>query len=153
MHTPSYVPAVDGQPTHIYYTGRASLQQYGPASSYAIGALELIGGQWVRREEPPVRGTAPRSSVLEPMVVNDRGRYVMWFQANPHEIGPGDLPDYELRVSESDDGVTWSQPLVFATAEEESFDNAVTRTRDGWLMVLAWGLDLYGTGGFPAQGQ
>lgn len=152
MHTPSYVPAVNGQPARIYYTGRASRQQYGPASSYAIGALELIGGDWVRREEPLIRGVAPRSSVLEPLVVHDRGRFVMWFQANPHEIGPGEFPDYELRVSESSDGLSWSEPQVFATPEEGFFDNAVTRTKDGWLMVLARGADLHGTGGVPDAG-
>ncbi|GAA1541969.1 hypothetical protein [Brevibacterium picturae] len=152
MHTPSFVPAVGDQPARIYYTGRASRKQYGPRSSYAIGALELIGGEWVRREEPLIRGVAPRSSVLEPLVMHDRGRYVMWFQANPHEIGPGELPNYELRVAESSDGVSWSDPQVFATPEEGFFDNAVARTKDGWLMVLARGSDLHSTGEFPAQG-
>lgn len=152
MHTPSFVPAVGNQPARIYYTGRASRKQYGPRSSYAIGALELIGGEWVRRNEPVIRGVAPRSSVLEPLVVHDRDRYVMWFQTNSHEIGPGELPDYELRVTESCDGVSWSEPQVFATPEEGFFDNAVARTREGWLMVLARGSDLHGTGGFPEQG-
>ncbi|WP_202879667.1 hypothetical protein [Serinicoccus kebangsaanensis] len=152
MHTPSFVPAADGQPARVYYTGRASKKQYGPDSSYAIGALELIDGAWVRRDEPLIRGTAPRSSVLEPLVVHDRGRYVMWFQANPHEIGPGEYPDYELRVTESVDGVSWSVPRVFSTPAKGFFDNTIARTRDGWLMVLARGPDLHGTGGFPEQG-
>lgn len=73
-------------------------------------------------------------------------------QANPHEIGPGEQPDYEIQVSESVDGVCWSQPQVFASSEEGYFDNAVARTKDGWLMVLARGSDLHGTGGLPAQG-
>lgn len=152
MHTPSFVPAVGDQPARIYYTGRASRKQYGPRSSYAIGALELVDGEWVRRDEPLIQGVPPRSSVLEPLVVHDHGRYVMWFQANPHEIGPGEFPDYELRVAESVDGVSWPESRVFATAEEGFFDNAVARTGDGWLMVLARGSDLHGTGGFPAQG-
>lgn len=152
MHTPSFVPAVAEQPARIYYTGRGSRQQYGPRSNYAIGALELIGGEWVRRNEPLIRGVAPRSSVLEPLVIHDRGRYVMWFQANPHEIGPGEFPDYELRVAESADGLSWSEPTVFGTPQEGFFDNALARTKDGWLMVLARGADLHGTGGFPAQG-
>lgn len=152
MHTPSYVPAVAGQPARVYYTGRASRKHYGPRSSYAIGALEFIDGAWVRREEPLIRGGGRRMSVLEPLVVHDRGRYVMWFQANPHEIGPGELPDYELRVTDSADGLHWSPPRVFATAEEGFFDNAVARTDDGWLMVLARGANLHGTAGMPAQG-
>lgn len=152
MHTPSFVPAVGDQPARIYYTGRGSRKQYGPRSSYAIGALELRNGEWVRTGEPLISGSAPRSSVLEPRVVHDRGRYMMWFQANPHEIGPGEFPDYELRVAESNDGLSWSEPRVFATPEEGFFDNAITRTKDGWLMVLARGSDLHGTGGFPAQG-
>jgi hypothetical protein len=152
MHTPSYVPATNGHPARIYYTGRASLKQYGAQSRYAIGVLEYIDGQWVGRSEPLIRGVAPRLSVLEPLVVQDDGRYVMWFQANQHEIGPGELPDYELQVSESTDGIVWSKPRVFATSEEGFFDNAITRTPDGWLMVLARGADIHGTGGFPPQG-
>ena len=152
MHTPSYVPATSEHPARIYYTGRGSKKQYGPRSSYAIGVLELIDGEWIRRDEPLIRGVEPRLSVLEPMVMHDRGRYVMWFQANPHEIGPGELPDYEIQVVESTDGLSWSEPRVFTTSPEGFFDNAVARTAEGWLMVLARGSDLHGTGGFPAQG-
>ena len=152
MHTPSYVPATEGHPARIYYTGRASRKQYGAQSRYAIGVLEYIDGQWVRRSEPLIRGVAPRLSVLEPLVVHDDARYLMWFQANQHEIGPGELPDYELQVSESADGIAWGEPRVFATPEEGFFDNALTSTPDGWLMVLARGADIHGTGGFPPQG-
>lgn len=152
MHTPSYVPAVEDRPARIYYTGRSSRKQYGARSRYTIGMLEHIDGCWVRHGEPLIQGVPPRLSVLEPLVVHDGERYVMWFQANEHEIGPGELPDNELRVTESTDGITWDEPRVFATAEEGFFDNAVTRTPDGWLMVLARGADLHGTGGFPPQG-
>lgn len=145
-------PPIGDQPARIYYTGRMSKKQYGPRSSYAIGALELIEGNWVRRGDPLITGTAPRASVLEPLVAHDRGRYVMWFQAISHEIGPGEYPDYELRVAESTDGVSWSEPDVFATPEEGFFDNTITRTGNGWLMLLARGSDLHGTGGFPEQG-
>ncbi|OYO09447.1 hypothetical protein BI335_18915 [Enemella evansiae] len=152
MHTPSYVPAAAGQPARVYYTGRSSRKQYGSTSSYAIGALELHDGRWVRRGAPLITGTPPRMSVLEPLVVHDGDRYLMWYQANPHEIGPGDHPDYELWVAESTDGLAWSQPRVFAGPDEGYFDNAVAPTGDGWLMVLARGADLFGTGGFPPQG-
>lgn len=122
MHTPSYVPATNGHPPRIYYTGRSSRKHYGPGSSYAIGALDLIGGAWRRREAPLLVGAEPRTSVLEPLAVTDRGRYFLWFQANPHEIGPGELPDYELQVVESNDGLSWSQPRVFTTTAEGFFD-------------------------------
>ncbi|WP_433701172.1 hypothetical protein [Nocardiopsis sp. CA-288880] len=152
MHTPSYVPAVDGRPARIYYTGRATARQYGPRSGYAIGVLEQRGGRWERRDEPVLRGTAPRTSVLEPLVVHHRGRYVMWFQADPNEIGPGELPDYELRVAESADGIAWSAPRVFAGPDEGFFDNAVHRVGDRWVMVLARGANLHNTPRFPDQG-
>lgn len=152
MHTPSYVPPVGDQPARIYYTGRRSRRHFGPGSSYAIGALELVDGEWRRREEPLVQGTAPRESVLEPLVATEQGRYVMWFQANPHEIGPGEQPDYELRVSESWDGVAWSEPAVFASSPEGFFDNAVARIHGGWVMVLARGSNLHNTPSFPTQG-
>ena len=152
MHTPSYVPPTGTHPARIYYTGRRSRKHYGPSSGYAIGALELLDGRWRRRDVPLVEGAAPRHSVLEPLVAVEAGRYVMWFQANPHEIGPGELPDYELRVAESSDGVTWSEPRVFATPAEGFFDNTVVRTEDGWSMVLARGSNLHGMPEFPGQG-
>ncbi len=152
MHTPSYVPAVADRPARVYYTGRSSRKQYGATSRYAIGALELVDGQWRRLDGPLVRGDSERGSVLEPRVVHDGRQYLMWFQANPYEMGPGDPPDHELRVARSDDGVTWSAPQVFASTDEAFFDNALARTRDGWLMVLSRSADLHGTGGFPPQG-
>ncbi|WP_193104445.1 hypothetical protein [Brachybacterium sp. FME24] len=152
MHTPSFVPATADQPARIYYTGRRSTKQYGPKSEYAIGVLEHRDGQWHRREEPLVRGDALRRSVLEPLVVHDGDRYLMWFQANPYEIGPGDLPDYEIRVVESADGLMWSDPRVFTTSSDGFFDNAITRVPGGWLMVLARGADIHGSGGMPPQG-
>lgn len=152
MHTPSYVPESSTQPARIYYTGRSSRKHYGPGSNYAIGAVELIDGEWRRREAPLIEGVAPRQSVLEPLVVAESGWYVMWFQANPHEVGPGELPDYELHVAESADGISWSAPRVFATSTEGFFDNAVVRVDDGWLMVLAHGSNLHDTPDFPAQG-
>ncbi|GAA1489513.1 hypothetical protein [Brachybacterium sacelli] len=152
MHTPSYVPSTADQPARIYYTGRRSAKQYGPSSEYAIGALELLDGGWRRREQPVIRGDGRRRSVLEPLVVHDGDRYLMWFQANPFEIGPGDLPDYEIRVAESADGASWSDPRVFTTSSEGFFDNALTRVPGGWLMVLARGADIHGSGGMPPQG-
>lgn len=152
MHTPSYVPPIGEQPARIYYTGRGSRKHYGPTSSYAIGAIEYIDGEWRRMDGPLIEGSGSRRSVLEPFVVTDRGRYVMWYQANPHEIGPGELPDYELRVAESIDGVEWSAAKVFATPAEGFFDNALVRTDEGWLMVLARGSNLHGTPDFPSQG-
>lgn len=77
----------------------------------------------------------------------------MWFQANPHEIGPGELPDYELRVAESADGVTWSAPSVFAAPAEGFFDNAVARVADGWLRILARGSNLHNSWTIPAVAE
>lgn len=153
MHTPTYVPAVGGRGERIYYTGRATSKQYGPGSQYSIGVLERRGGTWVRRDAPVISGDVPRASVLEPFVVHVDGRYRLWYQANPHEVGPGELPDYELRCSESADGITdWSAPLVFADQAEGFFDNTVVRRGDEWVMVLARGSNLHSTGGFPEQG-
>ncbi|WP_017586331.1 hypothetical protein [Nocardiopsis ganjiahuensis] len=155
MHTPSFVPGTDDHPPRLYYTGRASPQHYGNRSSYAIGVLEYRQGRWERRAEPVLVGSAPRKSVLEPLVIHDRGRYVMWFQANPNEIGPGELPDYELRVTESTestDGIAWSPPQVFAGPQEGFFDNAVHRVGQRWVMVLARGSNLHNTPNFPHQG-
>ncbi len=69
MHTPSYDPATADQPARVYYAGRGSRKHYGPASSYAIGALEFVDGPWRRRDAPLIEGFAPRQSVLEQLVV------------------------------------------------------------------------------------
>lgn len=153
MHTPSYVPASDGHGPRIYYTGRATSRHYGPRSRYAIGVLEYRDGRWQRRDAPVVQGTPPRASALEPFVVHADGRYRMWYQASPHEVGPGEQPDYQLRYTESEDGLTgWSEPTVFADASEGYFDNTLARHDDGWVMILARGSNLHGTPDFPEQG-
>lgn len=153
MHTPSYVPAVGENGERIYYTGRSTSKHYGPKSRYAIGLLERQNGEWVRRDSPVIVGDDHRSSVLEPFVVYADGRYRMWYLANPHEIGPGEQPDYELRCTQSEDGRTgWTPPVVFADTSEGFFDNAVVRRGDEWVMLLARGSNLHGTPDFPAQG-
>ncbi len=153
LHTPSYVPAVDGHPPRLYYAGRRGRRHVGAGSGYAVGVLEHVGGKWQRRDHPILEGSGPRGSVLEPLVVHYDGRYVLWYLATPHEVAPGEQPDYELRSTVSDDGVTgWSDPEVFTTAEEGYFDNAIARTSEGWVMLLARGTNLHGTVPFPPQG-
>lgn len=153
MHTPSFVAPAGGHGARIYYTGRASTKHYGPNSRYAIGVLEYRDGHWQRRRTPILRGTPPRASVLEPFVIHTEGRYRMWYQANPHEIGPGEHPDYELRCTDSEDGITgWSPSRVFADPSEGFFDNALARGGQGWIMVLARGSNLHATPDFPDQG-
>ncbi|MDN5726529.1 MAG: hypothetical protein L0G99_11450 [Propionibacteriales bacterium] len=158
MHTPSYVPAVADHGPRIYYTGRATTRQFGPRSRYSIGVLEHRDGRWHRRDTPLVEGTRSRASVLEPFALRTEGRYRMWFQANPNEVGPGEQPDYELRCSDSMDGITdWSDPVTFADPSEGFFDNALAPIRgvdgrESWVMVLARGSNLHRTPDFPAQG-
>nr|WJP00515.1 AntQ [Pseudonocardia antarctica] len=153
MHTPSYVPPAAGNGARIYYSGRANAKLYGPGSRYAIGVLEHVDGQWRRRGAPVLEGSGQRWSVLEPRVVHSGGRYRMWYQANPHEIGPGEHPDYELHCVESEDGLTgWTPPRVFAGPDEGFFDIAIAPRGDRWVMLLARGSDLHNTGGFPPQG-
>ncbi len=153
MHTPSYLPAADGAPARIYYAGRAGRRHVGTASGYAVGVLEERDGRWVRREAPIVVGDAGRPSALEPRVVRHGGRYCMWYLATPHEVAPGEQPDYELRTTVSDDGLTgWSEPEVFASSSEGFFDVALVDAGDRWWMVLARGTNLHGTTPFPAQG-
>ena len=153
MHTPSYVPASVDAPARIYYAGRASRRHVGVESSYAIGVLEDHEGRWVRRAAPILTGAAPRHSVLEPRVLRHGDRYIMWFLAAPHEVAPGEQPDYELRSSTSTDGISgWSAPEVFALSVEGFFDVAPVRLGSSWAMVLAPGTNLHGTSPYPPQG-
>lgn len=153
MHTPSYVPACNGRGARIYYSGRASSKQYGAGSRYSIGVLEQRGDGWVRHESPVVEGHGSRSSALEPLVIPTDTGYRMWYQANPHEIGPGEQPDYRIMCSDSADGTTgWSTPRVFADESEGFFDNAIACWNGRWVMLLARGSNLHGTPDFPAQG-
>jgi hypothetical protein len=157
MHTPSYVrgrlPGAGGrEEERIYYAGHASRAVTGSRSRYAIGFLTRTPSGW-RRHGPPVRtGTPERPSVLEPLVRNDDGVWRMWYLATPHEVGRGDLPDYQLEYAESDDGIRWSDSRVLFPARDGYFDNAVQRVDDHYEMVVARGTNLYGTPGFPAQG-
>lgn len=153
MHTPSYVPAHLGQPPLMFYAGRASRRHYGPGSAYSIGVLrQQPDGEWARSPSPVMTGTGARPSVLEPLVIPVDDGYRMWFLATPHEVGPGEQPDFELHVSESRDGENWDAPRLFSQSSEGFFDNAVYRTPTGWAMLLARGTNLHGTVPFPEQG-
>jgi hypothetical protein len=150
MHTPSYVkgPGVE----RIYYAGRRTRKITGPGSRYALGCLEHRDGVWHRLPGPVLTGDPARPSVLEPFVLHTDGRWRMWFLSAIGETGRGEQPDYQLRYTESADGIRWEAPETFATAEEGFFDNAVTGGAAGWQMVLARGTNLYGTRPFPGQG-
>lgn len=150
MHSPSYVRGPDAE--RIYYAGRSSRRITGPGSRYAIGCLERRDGVWWRRPGPVLAGDPARPSALEPYVLHAGGRWRMWFLSAIGEIGRGEQPDYELRYTESDDGIDWAAPQTFATVEEGFFDNAVVRGTDAWRMVLARGTNLHGTTPFPGQG-
>lgn len=153
IHTPSYLPAHEDAAARLYYAGRAGRQHTGAGSRYAIGLLELVDGAWRRRETPILTGTPDRPSVLEPRVVRHDGRYVMWFLSTPHEVAPGEQPDFELRCTTSLDGVAgWTEPELFRSADEGFFDVALAATADGWSMVLARGTNLHGTAPYPPQG-
>jgi hypothetical protein len=154
MHTPCRVRGTAaGRPIErVYYAGRRSRRVTGPHGRYAIGFLEHDGGRWLRRESPVLTGDDERPSALEPFVVHAGGRWRMWFLSAIGEVGRGQQPDYELRYTESDDGERWSVPESFATQTEGFFDNAVARTPNGDLMLLARGTNLHGTSPFPAQG-
>ncbi len=153
MHTPSYLPAEGDVPERIYYAGRSGRRHVGRGSRYALGVLERRDGRWERRDAPVLTGDDERPSVLEPRVVRHDGQYVLWFMAAPHEVAPGEQPDYELRTSTSVDGVGgWTPPTVFTTTDEGFFDVALVRAGDGWEMLLARGTNLHGTVPYPPQG-
>lgn len=153
MHTASFLPATEDAPARIYYAGRSGRRHVGSASRYAIGVLEHVDGRWQRTGAPVLTGEGERPSVLEPRVVRDAGLYILWYLATPHEVAPGEQPDYELRCTTSRDGLTgWSAPLTFSSSAEGFFDVALVRTAAGWLMVLARGTNLHRTHPYPSQG-
>ncbi len=77
----------------------------------------------------------------------------MWYLSAIGEVGPGELPDYQLEYVESEDGLTdWSRPQVLFTPADGFFDNAVIRVDDHYEMVIARGTNLHGTPDFPPQG-
>lgn len=152
-HTPSYVRPHQGRPARIFYAGRATTKHYGQGSTYAIGVLTSDDQRgWTSRDKPVLRGWSGRASVLEPLVIAIDGGYRMWFLATPHEVGPGEQPDFELHVTDSADGLDWQPPRGFATAAEGFFDNAVYPTEHGWEMLVARGTNLHATTPYPGQG-
>ncbi|MCZ7423598.1 hypothetical protein O7605_29240 [Verrucosispora sp. WMMA2121] len=132
MHTPSYVPPHHAHGARIYYAGRGGARHYGRGSEYVIGVLtQDPRGRWARHAAPVLRGWPGRPSVLEPLVIAVDSGYRMWFLATPHEVAPGEQPDYELRVTDSTDGIRWDPSRRFTATEEGYFDNAVYPTRTG----------------------
>jgi hypothetical protein len=152
MHTPSYVRGPGGREERIYYAGQSSRSVTGKRSRYAIGYLVRTHAGWQRHGPPVHIGTPERPSVLEPLVRYDDGVWRMWYVSAPHEVGRGELPDYQLEYVEGDDGIRWSTPQVLFSVEDGYFDNAVQSVDGHYEMVVARGTNLYGTPGYPAQG-
>lgn len=119
----------------------------------AIGVMERRNGQWVVRSRPIVEGDKERPNVLEPKVVYSGEMWRMWYQATHHEARPGELPDTEIRYTESRDGIAgWSEPrLVF---DDNRFDAAATVLPDGrhHLLVASAPNMLGAVAGLPPQG-
>lgn len=154
MHTPCFVEGwADGQRVErIYYAGRMSSRHTGSESRYAIGVLERGDDTWLRRDTPVILGDEDRPSALEPRVVFAGGVWRIWFLSTVGEVGPGEQPDYELRYSESTDGLSWGPSEIFAGRRDGFFDNAVNPHGGAWEMILARGTNLFGTQPYPDQG-
>ncbi|MFC7406893.1 hypothetical protein [Georgenia alba] len=154
MHTPNRVAGtVAGEPVErIYYAGQPAGRTGLGRNRYAIGALVRDAETWRRYDHPVLEGDARRPSAFEPYVLCTDGRWRMWYLSAPGEVEPGERPDYELRYTESDDGLRWEPAETFSSTAEGYFDNTVVRTPAGWRMVLARGTNLHGTEPYPAQG-
>lgn len=159
LHTPNYVGGIDphapGSPAareRIYYTGSrggSSVEE----RLFSIGVLEKTDSVWVRRDEPVLTGTTDRPCVWEPKVRYYGGKWRIWYLNGPNEAGPGKLPHYQIKYSESDDGLTgWSTPRVLFTEEDNYFDAVVTEAGGGYEiyeMVVATSPNPFGTPGWP----
>lgn len=156
MHTPCYVEGrtADGEPERrIYYAGRASHAHSGPTSRYAVGMLSQVGGRWIRHGAPVLAGTPERPSAFEPMVRFDDGRWRMWYLSAAGEPGPGELPDYRIRYTESADGICgWSPSRPFFSSDDGFFDCSVQQVGERFGMIVARGTNLHGTSDYPQQG-
>jgi|GEM_PF-894973 len=155
MHTPSYVRGrlPDGTvEERIYYAGHSARAIAGRRSRYSIGYLVRTATGWSRHGPPVLTGTPDRPSVLEPLVRYDDGVWRMWYLSAPHEVGRGEMPDYQLEYVEGDDGIHWSAPKVVFSTADGFFDNAVMSVDDHYEMVVARGTNLHGTPNFPEQG-
>lgn len=155
MHTPSRVTGfADGQAAdRIYYAGQLTRRGDGARSRYAIGCLQRAAdGRWERLDRPVLQGDHHRPSALEPFVIWEQGCWRMWYLACVGEVGRGEQPDYEMRYTESDDGIKWERSERFSTPAEGFFDNTVIASGGGWRMLLARGTNLHGTTPYPSQG-
>ncbi|MFD0560138.1 hypothetical protein FB566_4132 [Stackebrandtia endophytica] len=155
MHTPSYVRGRQPDGTteeRIYYAGHSARAVTGNRSRYSIGYLRRTATGWSRYGPPVHAGTPERPSVLEPLVRYDEGLWRMWYLSAPHEVGPGEMPDYQLEYVESPDGIHWGTPEIMFTTVDGFFDNAVIAVDGHYEMVVARGTNLHGTPNFPEQG-
>lgn len=119
----------------------------------AIGVLDWSGTNWERRPEPVLRGTADFPNVLEPKVRYLNGMWRMSYATTPVEAGKNVLPSYQVRYVDSDDGLTWSEPRIFFSTDENYYD-AVVWTGDGsvYEMLSCRSTNLFARPGFPKQG-
>lgn len=151
LHSPSYA-AGPGREL-VFYAGRGSRSVTDNTSPYAIGVLEMTPRGWVRRPEPVLRGTPDFPNVLEPKVRYLDGRWRMWYAATPVEAGRRGEPCYQVRYTESADGLTgWSDPVVLFSPEEGFYDAVVHPHGSGYAMLTCRSTNLYGRRDFPPQG-
>lgn len=155
-HTPCRVvgrtPGTARGVERLYYTGTAGSHDM-TERRMAIGVMERRDGRWKPLPHPIVSGDDDRPNVLEPKVVHADGRWRMWYQATHHEAGPGELPNTQIRYSESGDGITnWTEPQV--VFDDDRFDAAPTSLPDGrfHLLVASAPNTLGPVAGLPPQG-
>ncbi len=133
-HCPAYARGFDARRQawveRIYYAG-APENPWGP---YAIGYLEWSGDEWVDQSSPVFVACEAweHGSVYEPNVVYEDDKWRMWYVAGSnHE-------DYLVQgYTESEDGVHWGEPRIFAPADEKLFDFCILATDTGYEAIFS----------------
>ncbi|MFS0726982.1 hypothetical protein [Paenibacillus sp. 1P07SE] len=159
LHEPCYV---EGRATNsqgvvvpcsrIYYTGRQSKSPLSNTSPFSIGFLEKGPNGWSRHPEPVVTGTDRNPNALGPKVVYADGKWRMWYRANQKEAVKGIRQQDEIYYIESEDGINgWSEPLLFFSQQVSIAHAYVTKTSDGYEMLVSTSPNLYGNPSYPDQ--
>ena len=142
--TPSWV-IDDGGVRFLYYIGwkpRATTRM-----SVVAGLASSIDGglSFVRASRAPIlplSNDEPYSILTAPCVIKENGLWRMWYVSGTGWINP-DLPTYNIKYAESDDGVSWRRSGLVCIAAESDDETSLARpcvVRDGSLYRMWYSL-------------
>ena len=117
---------IDGK-VYLYYIGWRSRSTVRMELITGL-AISEDGENFERYSRAPVlwrNNNEPISILTSPDIIEDDGKYKMWYVSGIQWVH-ADLPQYDIKYAESNDGINWDQTGKVAISLDEN-ENALAR--------------------------